>query len=266
LIVIAADHGGGFWPGEVRRNPVLAKHPEDVMRIPLFIKAPRQRSGRISDRNIETIDLLPTIAEHLGIDVPWEMHGCSVLAPDCPERSEKTFVTSLGERKQFSIDSILDRATLDHKLETFGPGPGLHRIGPNRALIGRPLSEFVVRGEANVTAVLRPTPFEMAAKRPSFTLARVTGHLLGTSPGPSRHIAIAVDGVILAVAPALPHSGPGPLFSAMLPEALAPSSEEELELLLVTGTPLEPRLQRVRTRVGRRPQRRSSAPKNVDRQ
>jgi hypothetical protein len=266
LIVIAADHGSGFWPGEVRRNPVLSEHPEDVLRIPLFIKAPRQPAGRSSDRNIETIDLLPTIADHLGIEIPWETHGCSALDPDCPERSEKTFVTSLGKRMQFPIESILDRATLDRKLETFGSEPGLHRIGPHRALIGRPIDDLVVRGEANVTAVLRPTPFEMTAKRPSFTLARITGHLLDVAPGQSPQIAIAVNGFVRAVAPALPHKGPGPLFSAKLPEVVAPTRAEELELLLVTGEPPDTQLQRIPTRIGTRPQQPHSARNNVDRQ
>lgn len=254
LLVIAADHGGGFWPGEARRNPVLAAHPEDVLRIPLFIKAPGQRAGRTSDRNVETIDLLPTLAQHLGVEIPWEMHGCSALDPGCPERDRKVFVTSLGKRIPLELDAIRSRATLERKLAQFGAGPdGLHRIGRHHALIGRSTAELAERGSADVTARLPAATFEFAANDPQFTLARITGRLLGKAPGPRPSVAVAVDGVVVAVAPALPQPGAGLLFSAMLPEGLAPANADALSLWLVDGTPDAARLRRIPMAIGKGP-------------
>jgi hypothetical protein len=267
LIVIAADHGGGFWPDEVRRNPAESSHPEDVMRIPLFIKAPHQREGAVSNRNIETVDLLPTLATHLGIEIPWETHGCSVLDADCEEREGKVFVSSLGERHSFTREEIRSRATLERKLRLFGTGrDGLHRIGAQRALIGRRLDEFPDGGEADFSADLAPAPFELVAKQSEFTLARITGRLRGSVPAGELPIAIAVDGVVAAVAPALPVDDAGLLFSAMLPEERAPASAAGIELALVAGEAPDWRLRRIRFRLGQRARRNPAASESLDRQ
>jgi hypothetical protein len=261
LIVVSADHGGGFWPGEARRNPILSQHPEDVLRIPLLIKAPHQREGRISDRNVETIDLLPTIADHLGFDVPWEVQGCSAIDPACPERAGTTFVTAMGVRRHFDEETLLDRASLDRKLRIFGSGSrenGLYRIGRHRDLVGRRIDELGVGGAAAAEARLMPEPFELAARRPeSFVLARITGLLQLAAPAAETpYVAIAVNGTIVAAPPALPHEGKGLLFSAMLPEEAAPTGAEDLEILLVAGPPGAPILHPVPTWVGKHPLRR----------
>ena len=39
------------------------------MSVPLFIKLPGQTEGRIDDRNVESVDILPTIADVLGISI-----------------------------------------------------------------------------------------------------------------------------------------------------------------------------------------------------
>jgi len=269
LIVVAADHGGGFWPEDPRRNPALSQHPEDVLRIPLLIKAPRQREARISDRIFETVDLLPTIADHLGFDVPWEVHGCSAVDPSCPERTGMTFVTAMGVKKHFDAEALLDRSSLDRKLRIFGSGSrenGLYRIGRHRDLVGRRIDELAVGGAAAAKVRLMPNPFQLAAERPqSFVLARITGQLLpAVPPGDTPYVAIAVNGTIVAAPPALPHEGKGLLFSAMLPEASAPTGEEDLEILLVAGSPGSPTLRRVPTWIGKHPQRRRRA--EMDRQ
>ena len=38
--------------------------------------------GNIDDYRAETIDIFPTIADALGIPLPWETDGMSLLAPD----------------------------------------------------------------------------------------------------------------------------------------------------------------------------------------
>ena len=53
--------------------------------MPLFIKLPGQRRGRIISRPVRTIDLLPTIADVLGIRIPWHVDGRSLLRTARPE-------------------------------------------------------------------------------------------------------------------------------------------------------------------------------------
>ena len=77
LIVITADHGASFWAQTSRRS-AASPHPGDVTRVPLFMKAPYQRMGYRSDRPVRTIDILPTIAAILGIELPWPVDGTSL--------------------------------------------------------------------------------------------------------------------------------------------------------------------------------------------
>ncbi|HEX6420427.1 MAG TPA: sulfatase-like hydrolase/transferase [Acidimicrobiales bacterium] len=77
LIVVTADHGEAFMPGEPMRGLSPANAAE-VMWTPLLIKAPGQDAPRIDDRNVMGIDVVPTIADALGVDLPWGVDGVPV--------------------------------------------------------------------------------------------------------------------------------------------------------------------------------------------
>ncbi|HEX3212216.1 MAG TPA: sulfatase-like hydrolase/transferase, partial [Actinomycetota bacterium] len=76
LVVMGADHGEGWVPGEKPRSLGKTNAP-DLMWVPQFIKAPNQDSGTVDDRNWEQVDLLPTVADLAGVQVPWKMEGAS---------------------------------------------------------------------------------------------------------------------------------------------------------------------------------------------
>ncbi|HEV7758378.1 MAG TPA: sulfatase-like hydrolase/transferase [Acidimicrobiales bacterium] len=93
LIVLTADHGAAFAPGAHLRALDAANY-EQIMWSPLIVKAPGQRRGAIDDGNVENIDILPIIADQLGIDLdriesddgtPWEVDG--VVPGQGPARS-----------------------------------------------------------------------------------------------------------------------------------------------------------------------------------
>jgi hypothetical protein len=87
LLIVTSDHGVSFHPGHSRRQPD-ANNIADIMSVPLFIKLPGQTEGRIDDRNVESVDLLPTIADVLGIDLPEPVDGIPVSKE--PRRPRKT--------------------------------------------------------------------------------------------------------------------------------------------------------------------------------
>ena len=74
LVVVVADHGAAFLPGEESRIVTEANIGE-IAPVPLFVKAPRQRRGAVDESDVETTDVLPTIARHLRARVPWEVDG-----------------------------------------------------------------------------------------------------------------------------------------------------------------------------------------------
>ncbi len=100
LLVLAADHGISFRPGASRRSALRAGAP-DVLGIPLFIKTPDQERGRIDDGRATTADVLPTVADALGVDLRWRTAGRSLLDP---ERSNAPVTVSIfPSRKRRSM-------------------------------------------------------------------------------------------------------------------------------------------------------------------
>src|SRR5918994_458699 len=83
LVVVTADHGYSFEPNTPMRG--LSKDNfDDIMWTPLIVKSPGQDEGAVDDVNITTADVLPTIADDLGIDVPWEFDGQPAAEIDRP--------------------------------------------------------------------------------------------------------------------------------------------------------------------------------------
>jgi len=102
LIIITADHGVSFRPNDFRR-PLTKTNFQDIMPIPLFIKAPNQLSGVITDRNVETIDILPTIVDVLNIS--WM--GVLYLTRLCPSGLRRSFSLNRQQRTDLFLSLIL---------------------------------------------------------------------------------------------------------------------------------------------------------------
>jgi arylsulfatase A-like enzyme len=83
LFVVTADHGCSFLPGDHERT-VNRSNVGDIAPVPLFVKTPRERAGRVDDRSARTIDVVPTIAAVLGVRIPWRIDGSSLLRADRP--------------------------------------------------------------------------------------------------------------------------------------------------------------------------------------
>ena len=69
------------------------------MWVPQFIKAPGQDGGVVDDRNWEQVDLLPTVADLVGIQVPWTTEGSSQTGEATRTRTEKWWYDVPGHRK-----------------------------------------------------------------------------------------------------------------------------------------------------------------------
>ncbi|WP_373649277.1 sulfatase-like hydrolase/transferase [Schlesneria sp. DSM 10557] len=74
LLIVTADHGVSFRPGHSRRLPDAETLP-DILSVPLFVKLPGQLQGAINDQNVESVDLMPTILQTVGITIPESVEG-----------------------------------------------------------------------------------------------------------------------------------------------------------------------------------------------
>ena len=214
LIVITADHGVCHRPGEYRRE-IMASNVEDVALVPLLIKVPYQKEGRISDRNVESVDILPTIAHVLGVEIPWQIDGDNALDPSAPERPHKIiYQCHLASHKEFGepdgkivVDAALGKesAALRNKLDLFGSGNdphGLYRLGPHGELVGRPVASLDLAGIVGAKVELEnPASLEDYDPTAAFAPALIRGRLRSNRglDAPT-DLAVAVNGVICGVA------------------------------------------------------------------
>jgi len=155
IVVVTADHGISFRTA----SPVRAMSPEtqvDIAFTPLFVKGPGQTEGRVDDRNAESVDIVPTIADHLGIELPWEVDGVSLAGDDLrPGPEKRVFLHDLDTVEAVADGTaVLDAASLFPALLASGPavaapeGPDdplrVFRHGAHGELLGRDIGSFTV--------------------------------------------------------------------------------------------------------------------------
>jgi len=232
LVVVAADHGASFRPSEARR-PVEGGNFADIAGVPLFVKGPFQRSGRVDDRPARTIDILPTIAATVGAGAGWRFDGAPL---DAPHRQTTVRVNNHNERRDVTMGVrafVGSRdAQLAQQLRLFPPGrASLYRLGPNADLIGRRLSALRLRAGTGADAVDRAGAYRAVDPSSGVVPVLVTGRLDHREPA-GLPLAVAVDGRIRAVMRSY-RAGGQTRFSAIVPEASLPAGSHTLDVLAV---------------------------------
>ena len=213
LVVVVADHGIGFHVG-VERRTVTPGNVEDLAPVPLLVKLPGQRRGRILDQHVETIDLLPTILDLARVPPPVEIDGRSLLNPAAsPARRVTVFhrvgheLNTVGGDYTFDPSALAQRreAAVQRKLELFGSGGGpdpeaLYRIGPYPELIGRRVARLPRVADADEAGAVFDQAPDLSRVDPSsgFVPGELTGTVPNGRPGGGRPIAVVVNGVIVA--------------------------------------------------------------------
>ena len=214
IVVVLADHAAGLDDEKASRY-YDGTNASELMVTPLLIKAPGQAEGVVSDAPIEAVDVLPTLADILGIDVPWPMDGSSALDrppdyadPACEDvRSFMRFDIFLvggspGDADLFEfcandivpagLDPILGDRRPDDEWET----APLARLTPYDSLLGRPWSALDASpGIATVTL----DRSEQTAEGSSPPLGVIRGTV--DTPIADEWVAVAVDGRIAGISP-----------------------------------------------------------------
>jgi hypothetical protein len=244
LIVVTSDHGVSFLANTGRRDlGPMSKLEKDIMPVPLLIKAPGQKEAFISDRNIETIDVLPTILDMLDIESTYAMDGVSALNPGAEERQSKTLFYQYKAFKQHIAGPVIDSKydTLKWKLSRFSPTAveteSLFKVGYGRELIGQRVEDISIAGSAPFKVEIDQTLFSDVDPGGSFIPARVAGRIQGQKPGiPPLNLGISVNGVVQAVARTFTFKdGKSTEFSAMVPESSFHKGFNKVDVFLISS-------------------------------
>jgi hypothetical protein len=230
LIIVTSDHGTSYyWDSSGLPRETLQKvQAAETMYVPLLIKLPGNRGGMISDSPVRTIDILPTVADILGMETTWEVGGVSALGNDLADRDLSAYLPGY-----LSFRSVVDPEwlSLGRKLEVFGEGniESAYFLGPHREVIGRAVSEFpATKSNASIKVVdaHRFSSVNPQAPRvPAYVEGRITGLAADIRQG-ELAVAVAVNGIIrntilatkvqvsgLAPQPRNPADGPNTSFS-----------------------------------------------------
>ena len=164
LIVITADHGTSFRPGDSRRLVTPTNHA-DLMAVPLFIKYPNQHPGGIDDRNALTIDILPTIADTLKVKPSWRLDGKSLAGADARTSPAKIIFSDAGRRFEYSGGLNDLYASVNYKLGMFRGDSNLYRVGDRYGWIGRERPSGIRRARPGLRTASRGIFFQGRSPR-----------------------------------------------------------------------------------------------------
>ena len=216
----------------------LALTVGDVAAIPLFIKFPHQENGGVDDYRAETIDVLPTIADALDVDVPWAVDGASLLRAERPERVESQIRGAKGVIT-FGVDGSEARAVAARKIEHFGVDGPFGLAPPGHAdLLGRSIAEIDVEldGGANATIKNLETYSDVDIDGPSLPVW-IRGTITeGAADGVDMIVAIAVNGQIAAVTRSFETDSGAVEFGALIPPDSLADGANGIELVVVRGS------------------------------
>jgi hypothetical protein len=224
------------------------------MWVPAFVKAPRQDQGRVDDRNFEQVDLLPTVADLLGVRVPWRMDGLSQTGPPARQRGDKWWFDIPGHRETrdgpANWKTVLAGET-DTLVRASEGVRGLYRYGAAADLIYRdPASVGPVTADQEATATLDDFKQYNQIKPGSGEVpALVSGQLTSPLPPEGSTVLVTVNGKIggeSRLFPARPGEAAG-RFAAITPDFLwkAGDGHRQLQVYLLAPGGGQPRLQPV---------------------
>ncbi len=258
LLVVTSDHGVSFRPGVAPRL-LEEGNAGDLLPVPLFVKLPGDRAGSISERNVETIDILPTVVDALGGRLRERVDGTSLLDRSLPERSAKqVFAHRSAGTLHFAYGhSIPQRFETARRIEAwFGLGrpEGLFALGPHRDWVGRPLESFASQPAPGLRVELAHAfAYQEVEPDAAFVPIFVAGRLRapGLPPGPLE-LVVAVNGVVRALAQSFDHEDGSARFEALVPEGSFRPGRNDVEVRVVARGAQGPVLLTARSHPGRR--------------
>jgi hypothetical protein len=236
LVIVTADHGVSFRPGGWRRLTTMS-NIADIAPVPLFVKYPHQERGREDHRAAETIDILPTIADVVGVDLPWHVDGRSLLSPHVARK------VRVGRFEHPPIVANPDvvaaglLATARRNTSWLGQGAdSLYRLGPRQDLLGRRTASLrsVVAGDARV-GIPRLPDLEHVRKSSGYAPAHLLARISWKALRPDEDVAVAVNGRVAAVTRPFPTRGET-WIDAMIDETLLHDGRNSVGVYAVRGS------------------------------
>ena len=231
MIIVTADHGFAFRGGSSRRDPE-AKTLSDLIPVPLLIKYPKQQEGVVSDQNVETIDILPTIADTIGIPKDAEWDGLSLLS-EAKQRPRKTVIIKSGEGSNIVLEATFpgrfQYVERLHNVFSSSKNVAIENLQLIPALFEKELASFTIESKSALSIELSEGLFPDDAEKqglvPCYFAGRVQDSVTAEKPA---IIAVTVNGVIQATTRTSTAPEYAGMWSVMIPESAFSGSQDDL--------------------------------------
>lgn len=239
-LVVVADHGVSFVPGDTRRITNTLNYP-NLIGVPFIMKLAGQHHGELIDTPVQTIDVLPTLLASLG--KPFDaiaFDGRDALAKDAPALKERLHYCSGRTYQSFQTELLSafreQVAVRDAQFGDRRDGGLEQRFASFPNWIGRSVGEIGPVKKSGRIAVLRGLLAENAALGGATNApVYLNGTIKGTAPlGSDDLLFVAtLNGQVAAVMPAVRHKQQKRIISAMLQPGLLREGVNAVELYAV---------------------------------
>lgn len=241
LIIVTADHGATFQLDRPFRNLEPGMF-NDVAFVPLFVKLPGQTSGGADDANVMHVDLVPTIAEVSGIEVPWDVDGVPIGSPAMVDRGttkrgmDAPVVNADLERNVrgwVEFDMVEEAPSAEDRwIRAIGDGEdplaGLNEAAGILDLVGTSPTPT----EDTRPALVPLTDYFADHRGAGLGPPGILQGLVASPPPSAEAVLFTLDGVVTTGAPLVELEEFEDTFAILMPEG-SWTSEEEIGLLLL---------------------------------
>lgn len=240
LVVVTADHGEAFTSETLLRG-LTEENANNIMWTPLFVKAPGQTEPAVDDANVQAVDVVPTVAEMLGIDMPWDVDG--IPASTAVAERDDTKVSKPHDSNGIEPDDgedLIEIVDTDERLAQVLLADPTPFDGPDSvwmrtahgALFGRDVDDLDVGAPRDGTVAVERLE-DIERSRRTDPLIEVVGD---AALPEGAVVAYALNGTIAAVTTVEPGIGRGAgLVHGLLPPRLFADGDNELTAYLVEG-------------------------------
>ncbi|MEX2132711.1 MAG: sulfatase-like hydrolase/transferase, partial [Acidimicrobiia bacterium] len=243
MLLVVADHGITIGPGVENQRLITPETVGTIAAVPMFVKYPSGQPGidpgLIDDVRAETVDLVPTVADVIGIDLPWDAEGLSLLDP-ARDLRETSVMIGRGGPVRFGVDGTEKLIAAAAKEEWFPAGDPWSLAPPGwRGWLGLHIGDIstLETPEVSVTVDQDDLLASLPAgsdRLPVFLSGEI--ELDRTTTG-EEILIVSADGVVVAATRVFDAEGSSASFEVLIPPTVLQSGENDVVVWLADGGP-----------------------------
>jgi hypothetical protein len=229
MIVVVADHGIAIREDVEQQRTLTSDTVGEIAAVPILVKAPGTTGGIVDRRRALTIDIVPTIADVMGVDLSWQPEGESLLGPD-PARTESSTHTPAGS-VDYGVDGseVLEVA---RRLAQDFPEPDLFAIRPPGApdLAGQEVDLTALEDSGLQFQLQHPDRYKDVDPSSDVIPVWVAGRIRGEADG-TEIFAVVVNGTVAGMSRAY-RDGDLVFVQAMIPPGSFRPGDNDVDVAL----------------------------------